>query len=105
MIPDQESFAFGQPEKHGLARRSDPVTSHWAAEQVDVNRAERLVVEAIRRAGPRGLIADQFPALTGLRLNTATARTRPLCQKGLIYDSGMKRLASSGRLQIVWRAR
>jgi DNA-binding MarR family transcriptional regulator len=101
-MTEQLSF-FDQP-KHGLARWSDPGTSHEAAEQVDVTRSEALVLAAIRRSGSRGLIAAELPGATGLALNGATPRTRPLAEKGLIFDSGERRPAPSGRMQIVWRA-
>jgi hypothetical protein len=94
---------FWDDEEHGRARHTDPDTSHEAAEQVDVTRAESLVADAIRRSGRHGLIAADLPRLTGLPLNSATPRTRPLMEKGIIYDSGERRVAPSGRRQIVWK--
>lgn len=94
---------FWDEEPHGLARHSDPPTSHMAAEQVNVTRIEYIVAAAIRRAGSRGLIAAELPDQTGLPLNTVTPRTRPLADKGVIYDSGEKRPGPSGKLQIVWK--
>lgn len=97
---DQLSF-FDEPES-GLARRTDPVTSHQAAAEVNATKLEVIVAAAIRRAGPRGLIAAELPEHTGLALNTVTPRTRPLCMKGIIFDSGRKRLGPSNKQQIVW---
>lgn len=97
-------LSFFDLEEHGRARHTDPETSHEAAEQVDITRAEKLVLDAIRMSGHLGLIAADFPYYTGLPLNSATPRTRPLLEKGLIYDSGERRIAPSGRRQIVWRA-
>jgi hypothetical protein len=100
---DQLSF-FPESEKdQGKARWSDPPTSHAAAEQVNATKLEVIVAAAIRRAGPRGLIAAELPEHTGLALNTVTPRTRPLVMKGVIYDSGEKRPGPSGKQQIVWK--
>jgi hypothetical protein len=97
---DQLGF-WPEPES-GKARWSDPETSHQAAEKVDATRLEVIVAAAIRRAGPRGLIAAELPEHTGLALNTVTPRTRPLCMKGIIFDSGRKRLGPTNKQQIVW---
>lgn len=94
--------SFWDEDEHGLARRTDPETSHWAAAEVQANRLETIVAAAIRRAGHRGLIAAELPAATGLPLNTVTPRTRPLVIKGVIFDSGMKRAGPTGKSQIVW---
>ena len=88
----------------GLARKSDPDTSKEAAAKVDVKKTEYLVLIAIRDSGSQGCIAAELPDLTGLPLNSASARTRPLANKGLIRDSGERRLGPNGRNQIVWKA-
>lgn len=87
-----------------LARNTDPFTSHEAAALVDLNSAEQAVLQAIIKSGSTGLIAAELPAITGLPLNTASARTRPLVNKGFITDSGEKRKGPNGRRQIVWKA-
>jgi hypothetical protein len=96
-------LSFFPEEDHGLARHTDPPTSHWAAEEVKTTRIEQVVAAAIRRSGSRGLIAAELPEHTGMPLNTVTPRTRPLVAKGIIRDSGEKRPGPSGKNQIVWK--
>ena len=43
--PPQETSLFA-PERRARARRTDPVTSFWAAQGVDVNRRQGMVLSA-----------------------------------------------------------
>jgi hypothetical protein len=104
LTANEQGRLFSDDEQeHGLARRTDPETSHAAAAALDANHCEAAVLRAIEQAADRGLIAAELPAATGLPLNTASARTRPLANKGLICDSGQRRKGPSGRYQIVWK--
>jgi hypothetical protein len=87
-----------------LARNTDPETSHAAAASVKIQDAEAIVLRAIEAAGDKGLIAAELPGATGLPLNTVSARTRPLANRNMIFDSGERRVGPSGRGQIVWKA-
>lgn len=89
-----------------LARRTDPVTSHLAAQTVDVKRGRHIVLTCLRQYGPCTddmLYTD--PIVYG-NLSPSGARTRrsELVQDGLVEDSGQRVTTQSGRKAIVWRA-
>ena len=86
------------------ARRSDPTTSHEAADTNDTDKSIGLVLSALKGFGPS---ADhelvQMLASSGFtpqRLRTARAA---LVERGLVEESGIYRLTSHGRRAIVWR--
>jgi Fic family protein len=84
----------------GLARSTDPQTSHEAAISVDANRLEMVVLAEFRNA-KKGLTADELAKrLPGLPLNTITPRIAPLVRKGYLMPTG-RRKAASGRFQRV----
>lgn len=84
----------------GLARSTDPETSHDAAKLIDASRLEMIVLEEFRGA-KKGLTADELAKrLPGLPLNTITPRIAPLVRKGYLMPTG-RRKASSGRSQRV----
>lgn len=87
-------------DERGLARHSDPSTSHAAAAAVDVTAKEQAVLDAIRQF-PKGCIADDIARVTGLRDGSVTPRLRPLLRKGLIQRTGESRPGMSGRHQLV----
>lgn len=85
-----------------LVRNDDPVTSHEAAEKLDVNRMEAKVYEVIKRYGEEGCISDQVLfVLEYYGYSTVTARYKQLKEKGLIITDGRKRKGKSGRNQLV----
>lgn len=89
-----------------FARHTDPDTSHMAAdsfEKPDTNAMEARVLEALK-AHPHGLTNHGIVEVTGLSWNTATPRIRPLVNKGLVVDSGDRRMGPAGRYCIVWKA-
>lgn len=101
----QQAFAhmFGTKEKK-LARESDPDTSKEAAQSVSTADLERIVYNVIL-AAENGCTADDVEkALPYLRSHSITPRFAPLIRKGLIYDTGERRRASSGRNQRVVKA-
>jgi hypothetical protein len=86
----------------GLSRGSDPSTSKAAGGSFDPTMLELEVLGAIRSFGIDG--ATQDDVLTKLRRishSSITPRFRPLLNKGLITDSGLKRKGVSGRGQRV----
>lgn len=88
------------------ARRSDPETSHDAADDLrgkKANHLEQIVLGAIREAGERGLTNHEIVAKTGLTWNCCSPRTRPLCRKGFIIDSGERRPGPTGKMCAVWK--
>jgi hypothetical protein len=87
-----------------MARNTDPDTSHEAAEKVDTARLERMVYEVICKY-PNGCIADDVEReLSHLRSHSITPRFAPLIRKGFIFDTGLRRAASSGRSQRIVKA-
>lgn len=88
------------------ARHSDPETSHAAAQDMEskANRLESLVL-AFLLEYRGGLTSHELVAATGLNWNTLTPRIRPLVRKGLVMDSGERRVGPCGKKCIVWKAR
>lgn len=88
---------------HQLVRRDDPVTSYEAAERVDTQKMEQIVLEAIK-AFPDGCIADDvLDALPQYSYSTVTARFSTLLRKDHIVIIGT-RPGRSGRQQRIMRA-
>lgn len=91
------------PDDSPRVRRSDPLTSHEAADHNDVEKSIGLVLSTLKAFGPS---ADhelvQFLGHSGFtpqRLRTARAA---LVERGLVEESGIYRLTPHGRRAIVW---
>ena len=85
-----------------LARSRDPSTSHDAADKLDVNKMERIVLAAITSFGSKGCISDDvLRILSDYRYSTVTARYKQLKEKGLVFVDTRKRRALSRRNQLV----
>lgn len=85
-------------------RSNDPSTSVAASASLNTAALEGLVLDVIRTF-PDGCIADEVEkALPQLRLVSISPRFRPLMNKGLIVDTGERRMAVSGRKQRVMKA-
>jgi len=93
---------FGTPA-YKLRRRGAVDTSVSASEVVDTTNLERMVYEAIKAAGSRGMTADEMIAMFGesMPYSSITARPSALIRKGLVKDSGERRIGRSGRGQRV----
>jgi hypothetical protein len=88
-----------------MARLTDPDTSKAAAASLDPTKLEAEVLDAIKSFGIEGCISDQIEAkLSHIKGSSVTPRYRGLTKKGLIQDSGERRVALSGKKQIVWVA-
>ncbi len=88
---------------HQLVRRDDPVTSYEAAERVDTQKMEKIVLEAIK-GFPDGCIADQvLDSLPQYSYSSVTARFSALLRKDHIEIIGT-RPGRSGRQQRIMRA-
>lgn len=86
----------------GLARNTDPQTSHQAAHSIDASRLELIILEEIKKA-PNGLTAEELgDRLPGIALNSITPRIAQMTRKGFIWACGVRR-ARSGRNQRVLR--
>ena len=96
--------SFGTPAKM-LARTQDPDTSKEAAAAVDSTHLESMVLDAIKKFGAQGAIADDilkiFPSFP---YSSITARFSALIRKGFVSDTGERRPGKSGRGQRVMRA-
>lgn len=87
------------------ARRTDPVTSHIAAKFVKgklANESEQAALKALMDCG-HGLTSHGIVAWTGIHWSSISPRMRPLCRKGLVYDTGKTEPGPlSGKPCIVW---
>lgn len=73
----------------GLARRTDPATSHQAALNLgDTTPLEGRVLDCLRRHGRCS--SHDVARLTGLELVTVSPRFAPLERKGLIRMAGRR---------------
>ena len=73
----------------GLARNTDPTTSHETARRVNVGAQEQLVLR-VMRAHPQGLTADQVGQLTGRNKGTMGTRISQLVRKGYLTNTGTR---------------
>ena len=95
--PDGSKFTIdpGAVPETALARASDPDTSHDAAASVNVARAEGRVLDCLRVVGKAN--NNEIAEYLGCRVNASSPRIAPLCRKGLVRNSGLRR-----NRQIVW---
>ncbi len=90
-------------EAYQRARKSDPETSHQAAEpDREIDRARAL--KALR-AAPDGLTDFELGERINRQQTSAGKRRGELRDQGLVEDSGLRRAAPSGASAIVWRAK
>jgi hypothetical protein len=96
-------------EERGGVRRTDPDTSHDAAESLSVSFLEGLVVKALGEART-GLITHEIAHRWSVFRDTISPRMKPLRMKGKVYDSGERRAwhgspgnPPSKRKSIVWQ--
>ena len=88
----------------GLARTHDPKTSWEAADKVNTNRLEKIVLDCIKAHGLYGATHDDVYArleLHKIRESSITPRYKQLENKGLIYRDGTTRKGGMGRSQLV----
>lgn len=88
----------------GLARRSDPDTSHIAAERTTPFRANHAgrILAALQDRGP--MTVDQIAKVTELTAWQTNKRLPELERTGVVTTTGETRLSASGRPERVWRA-
>ena len=96
-----------------LARTHDPKTSWEAAEKVDTNKLESLVLRVLTHFGSVGGTNDEllsylydtqiWKQYTDImpKESSITPRYKQLINKGLVYRDGTTRKGSMGRSQIV----
>ena len=88
------------------ARKTDPVTSHEAAEAItpSLNKIEQGIYDALCSFLPGGATADEIVEVSGIQYRTVTPRLKPMCRKGVVVDSVEYKRGDSGRRQILWMA-
>ncbi|MEN2748215.1 hypothetical protein [Sphingomonas sp. T9W2] len=92
------------PENAGWKGSAE--TSEDAAASIDCGRLQRMVLRTIRRAKRAGRTAEECAIALRLPRVSAQPRTSELKAKGLIFDSGRRRInRSSGRRAVVWVAK
>ena len=88
-----------------LYRHHATDTSIEAAESINTNRLEQMILEDIELSGVWGITQDDLLKMhPRLSYSSVTSRPAALKRKGLIYDSGERRLGQSGRRQAVLKA-
>jgi len=88
-----------------LARNTDPVTSHEAAESVRgavSARLQRLLL-VLLDLYPDGLTCSEAAAMLRMPRDSLSPRFPSLRHLKLVHDSGGRRAGPTGRRQIVWR--
>ena len=88
-----------------LARRTDPPTSHAAAEQAEpvINRHHRIIMGYLADL-PFGGTSYDIAGGVGLENQQVNKRMRELERNGLVLESERRGLTPSGRSAIIWRA-
>lgn len=92
-------------EGKGLARHTDPQTSHEAAKTVKVGKLYISILWVLKdhmHDLPPGLTPNQVAETTGLPTNSVSPRFRPMHQKGLIERTGELRKNLSNTRGAVW---
>jgi hypothetical protein len=93
-----------QMELRGLARNTDPETSHTAGKSVDAGRLMQRIYKVMARFGDEGCISDDVGhALPDLGVQTYTPRFKQMIDKGMIELTGEKRKGDANRMQLVRR--
>lgn len=91
-----------EPRTH--ARRSDPITSHLAAEQLSQFAGSHcdLILSALKQHGP--MTCDEIAEVIYLLPHQINKRTADMHKKGTIKPNGEIRLSMAGRFERVWVA-
>jgi hypothetical protein len=102
----QNEFDF---EAHGAARRSDPNTSHEAAESIKPSRLHEIIMQTLRQART-GLTTHEIAHACGIGYQTITPRMAAMRAKGWVCDTGLRRAwmgavgsPATTRMSIVWQ--
>lgn len=82
------------------ARRTDPATSKEAARSINTTALEAAVYGCLKAHGPK--TSFEIADILRLSLVTVSPRLRPLADKAMIRDSGVRRMGESGRARVVW---
>ena len=83
----------------GGVRRTDPLTSHRAAQSINPDLLEGMVLKALE-GGPAN--CDELCERLRMEWNTVSPRLAPLRRNGFIEACGSK-LGAKGRNQRLWK--
>ena len=88
------------------ARKTDPVTSHEAAEKITphLGTIDDAIYKALLEVGPHGATSDEIVEMTGLKYRSVTPRLKPMTRKGLVTGGKETRVGESGHKNLVWKA-
>ena len=90
--------------ERGLARNTDPDTSHEAADQVDASGLMQEIYAAMSTFGDAGCTADDIEDyLSHLQNWTISPRYKQMVERGMIEVTGEKRVGKSNRMLMVRR--
>lgn len=78
----------------GLARNTDPDTSHEAA-KIQTSTLESMVFEVINTHGP--MTTEEIARELRIDLQSITPRIAPLMRLGILVDTGLRKPGASGR--------
>ena len=82
-------------------RSTDPETSRAAAESLDLPSLEGVALAAIIKEGP--MTTFEIAAVSGLERDSISPRMKNLVARGLVRDSGEKRIPEGRtRTSIIW---
>jgi len=88
------------------ARRTDPVTSHLAADSVDnVTATQAYILRCLKRPRNDSQLVQAYNSYkTAPRASESGIRSRraELVDRGLVVDTGRRVRLDSGRYSIVW---
>lgn len=73
--------------------------------EISVGHLQRIALRAIRAAGARGLTTHELAEMVRIHRDSIQPRTSELRRRGLIQDSGARRINATGKHAIVWVAR
>lgn len=80
-------------EEHGLARNTDPVSSHLAALMVPVNKLNRLIYQALESHAV--MTTTEIARLYGMDRDTFSPRMKSLVAKRLVEYVGLRQCKNS----------
>lgn len=84
------------------SRRSDTSREAAASIQHDLGTRQARVLAVIR--DNRGATCFEVASVIGTALHRVSGRIRELVLQGLVYDSGQRKTAPSGRSVVIWKA-
>jgi hypothetical protein len=83
------------------SRNTDPMSSHEGADAAPVTELESKVLNALK-GFKTGATSQQIARFLGRQWVSVSPRFRPLANRRLIKDSGIRRKSESGVSHIVW---